>query len=135
MRRQFRVMLDLALLWIDKRNGGPTKRWLGPTNGICICLGNRPKGAIMAIAIIFLFGIANFALHRAVLNSGHVMVKSLVSGRMARLGAGTVTLGLEFAVLLVAMLAANADPLWAWAYAGYSAVNGLAAWAILAGRI
>ena len=54
---------------------------------------------------------------------------------MARLGAGTVTLGLEFAVLLVAMLAANADPLWAWAYAGYSAVNGLAAWAILAGRI
>lgn len=89
----------------------------------------------MAIAIIFLFGIANFAAHRAVLESGHVMVRSLVSGRMARFGAARVTLGLEFAVLLVAMLAANGDPLWAWAYAGYSAVNLLAAWAILTGRI
>ena len=89
----------------------------------------------MAIAILFLCGIANFALHRAVLESGHVMVRSLVSGLIARLGAGTITLGLEFAVLVVAMLAANADPLWAWAYAGYSAINAAAAWAILTGRI
>lgn len=89
----------------------------------------------MAIAIIFLFGIANFALHRAVLESGHVMVRSLVSGRMARFGAGKITLGLEFVVLLVAMLAASGDPAWGWAYAGYSAINGLAAWAILTGRI
>lgn len=89
----------------------------------------------MAIAIIFLFGIANFALHRAVLESGHLMVRSLVSGRMARFGAARVTLVLEFAVLLVALLAARADPVWAWAYAGYSAINALAAWAILTGRI
>jgi hypothetical protein len=46
-----------------------------------------------------------------------------------------VTLGLEFAVLVVAMLAANSDPLWAWAYTGYSAINAAAAWAILTGRI
>lgn len=89
----------------------------------------------MAIAIIFLFGIANFALHRAVLESGHVMVRSLVAGRMARFGAARVTMALEFVVLLVAMLAANSDPAWGWAYAGYSAVNALAAWAILTGRV
>lgn len=89
----------------------------------------------MAIAIIFLFGIANFALHRAVLDSGHVMVRSLVSGRMARFGADKLTLALEFVVLLVAMLAASADPVWAWAYAGYTAINAAAAWAILTGRI
>jgi hypothetical protein len=89
----------------------------------------------VAIAIIFLFGIANFALHRAVLESGHVMIRSLVSGRMARFGAGRVTLGLEFVVLLLAMLAASGNSAWAWAYAGYSAINALAAWAILTGRI
>ncbi len=90
---------------------------------------------MIAIALIFLLGIANFAAHRAVLDSGHVMVRSLVSGRMARLGAARFTLGLEFVVLLVAMLAANADPAWGWAYAGYSAINALAAWAILTGRV
>lgn len=86
----------------------------------------------MAIAIVFLLGIANFALHRAVLGSGHVVVRA-----MARPGGpgGMFTLALEFVLLLAALLATTASASWAWAYALYSLCNGAAAWAILTGRI
>ncbi len=86
----------------------------------------------MAVGIVFLLGIANFALHRAVLGSGHVVVRALT-------GSGAVTsrltLVLEFAVLVVALLAAQVDGTWGWAYALYTLCNGTAGWAILSGRL
>lgn len=86
----------------------------------------------MAVAFVFLLGIANFALHSAVLGSGHVVVRALTGG-----GAVTsrLTLVLEFAVLVVALMASQVDGTWGWAYALYTACNGAAGWAILSGRI
>jgi len=88
----------------------------------------------MAIAIIFLLGIGNFALHKAVLESRHPLLGH-VPWFVHMLG-GRLTLVTEFLVLLAAlMLAANGWPVLAWAYLIYTALNALAAWLILTGRI
>ena len=87
-----------------------------------------------ALTILFLLGIANFTLHSAVLDSGHVMLQPMPGSRR-RLG-GRLTLLAEFAVLLVAMLlAANGWGAAAWIYAGYTALNAISAWLILTRRI
>jgi hypothetical protein len=84
----------------------------------------------MVIIFVLLLGVGNFALHRAVLASGHPRL-----GEIGRMG-GRATLGLEFAVLLLALfLVHGGRPGWAWAYLGYSALNALAAWLILSRRI
>ena len=88
----------------------------------------------MVILFVFLLGIGNFTLHRAVLESGHPLV-----GQMAwlvNLFGGRGSLVLEFVLLLAAMLlVASGHPGWAWAYLGYSALNGLSAWLLLSGRM
>ena len=88
----------------------------------------------MALVAIFLLGIGNFALHRAVVDSGHRMVASLPLGP-GSLGR-RVLLATEFLILLVAMLlAANGWPALVWAYLIYTGINALTAWLILKGRI
>lgn len=87
----------------------------------------------MAIVIVFVLGIANFAAHRAVLESGHPLVDAMPRAFQS-LG-GRMSLVAEFAMLLGAMwMAAAGSSGWALAYLGYSALNGLAAWLILSGR-
>ena len=90
--------------------------------------------ANMGIAIIFILGIGNFALHQAVLNSKHPLL-----GRMpwfVHMLGGKATLITEFLVLLAAMLmVANGWPQIAWAYAIYTGLNAGSAWLILSGRI
>ncbi|MEE4205351.1 MAG: hypothetical protein V2I39_03610 [Erythrobacter sp.] len=86
------------------------------------------------VLVIFCLGVGNFALHRAVLESGHRLI-GRIPHSIGWLGR-RMTLVAEFVVLLVAMLlAANGWPALAWAYAAYSALNGLAAWLILTGRV
>lgn len=89
---------------------------------------------VMAIVLVFLLGIGNFALHRAVLDSRHPLVTQI-----PQLGAGSlgrITLAVEFAILLGALfLAGSGYRNWSLAYLGYSALNGLTAWLILARRI
>jgi hypothetical protein len=86
----------------------------------------------MALIVTFLLGIGNFAMHKAVLHSLHSLMKVPA---LARLG-GPVSLGLEFAMLLTVMLLVGFGYHgWAWAYAGYSLLNGLCAWLILSGRV
>jgi len=86
------------------------------------------------VFVIFGLGVVNFALHAAVLKSGHPMVEEM--GAFFRALGGRLSLVAEFAVLLVAMLlAANGWSTLVWAYAGYSALNGVSAWAILTRRI
>lgn len=87
-----------------------------------------------ATAIIFLLGIANFAIYGAVFARGHPL--------FARLPAASQTLGRraamlsEFAVLFFALLlSVRGWPGFALAYAVYTAVNGGAAWLILSGRV
>jgi len=88
----------------------------------------------MVIFFVFLLGIGNFALHRAVLSSRHPALAQLawlVQGLGRR-----ASLVLEFALLLAALLlAARGHPGWGWVYFGYSALNALAAWLILSRRI
>jgi hypothetical protein len=87
----------------------------------------------MIILFVFSLGVGNFALHRAVLESGHPLLAQM-AWLVDRLG-GRASLVIEFAVLLAALLlVAGGHSGWAWAYLGYSALNGLAAWLILSGR-
>ena len=89
---------------------------------------------ILSLIIIFLLGVGNFALHRAVLESGHPLVGQIPN--FVQLLGVRLTLIAEFLVLVVAMLlAANGWPGLVWAYAGYSSLNALSAWLILTGRI
>ncbi|MEL7444753.1 MAG: hypothetical protein AAGK02_02950 [Pseudomonadota bacterium] len=89
---------------------------------------------MIPIGIIFLLGIANFALHKAVLESGHPFLGQM-PWFVSILG-GRLTLVTEFLVLLAAMmLAANGWPGLVWAYLAYSGLNAVAAWLILSDRV
>lgn len=76
----------------------------------------------MPLALLFALGIANFAIHKAVLDSGHPMLDALP--RFYRASAGRASLVFEFLVLLAAMLlAGNGWTGAVWAYLVYSALN------------
>lgn len=88
----------------------------------------------MALVCIFLLGIANFALHRAALESGHPALGN--SPWFIHLLGGRVTLATEFLLLLAALLLAAQGAGWpAWAYFGYSVLNAIGAWLILTRRV
>ncbi len=87
----------------------------------------------MGIAILFLLGIANFAMHKAVLESGHPMLRQMP---WFDIFGGRFSLFVEFFMLVGAMLMVQSGAAgWAWAYVAYSVVNGFAAWVILSGRM
>ena len=88
----------------------------------------------MALVVIFLLGVGNFAMHKAVLESGHRLIGQfgLTPGR----GAKRITLAVEFVILVAALLgAANGHAGLMWGYLLYSLANGLSAWLILSGRV
>ncbi|MEY4721536.1 MAG: hypothetical protein RIQ46_1261 [Pseudomonadota bacterium] len=88
----------------------------------------------LGILITFLCGMANFGLHKAVLECGHPLVRQM-PWLFGPLG-GRFSLVFEFVLLLGAMLLAGEGMFgWALAYAGYTALNGVSAWLILTGRI
>ncbi|MFO6446637.1 hypothetical protein ACLBKU_05775 [Erythrobacter sp. NE805] len=87
-----------------------------------------------ATIIIFLLGIANFAINRAVFDSGHPLLVRLPAASQA-LGS-RFALGSEFAVLFFALLlSVRGWPGYAWAYGVYTAFNAGAAWLILSRRV
>jgi hypothetical protein len=87
----------------------------------------------MVILFVFVLGVGNFTLHKAVLESGHPLLAQLAW--LVDLLGGRGSLVLEFVVLLAAMLlVAAGHPGWAWVYLGYSAMNAVAAWLLLTGR-
>jgi len=87
----------------------------------------------MAFVIIFVLGIGNFALHRAVLSSGHPALRQ--SLWFVKLG-GRITLAVEFVLLLAGLLLVTyVSPLWAWGYVGYTLLNAFGAWLILSRRL
>lgn len=88
----------------------------------------------MLLAVLFCLGIANFALHKAVIESGHPAIETLPE--VLRKNGGRLSLSFEFAVILAAMLlATHGWPGIAWLYSAYSLFNGVAAWLILGRRI
>jgi hypothetical protein len=88
----------------------------------------------MPLIFVFLLGIANFALHKAVLESGHPMLAQLPA--LFRPPGSRFSMVIEFVLLLGTMLmVAGGAGHWAWGYAGYSAMNSLSAWLILTRRV
>ncbi|MFA9200882.1 MAG: hypothetical protein ACEQR8_06785 [Cypionkella sp.] len=88
----------------------------------------------MALVAIFLLGVANFALHGAVLGSGHPLLGA--SAWFVHLLGGRVSLLSEFALLLAALLLAATGWSWVgWAYLAYTGLNALGAWLILTRRV
>ena len=88
----------------------------------------------MALILAFFLGIANFAAHKAVLESDHPLLDQ-VPWFFHMMG-GRFSLLVEFAMLLGAMLMiASGSAGWTWFYAAYSAFNGLSAWLIVSGRV
>lgn len=89
----------------------------------------------MPVIVIFLCGIANFALHKATMECDHPMAVQMRSALSHFMG-GRGSYLLEFLILLSAF-AFNAMG-WTIAlpsYLVYSMLNGAAAWAMLTGRI
>ncbi|WP_247714138.1 hypothetical protein [Qipengyuania xiamenensis] len=88
---------------------------------------------VFLIAIMFLLGVGNFFVHKAVLESRHPMLEQFRGFQ----GAGRrVSLAFEFVVLVACMLLAAQG--WTGAviaYAIYSSFNFGTAWLILSGRI
>jgi len=90
--------------------------------------------ASLALVLVFLLGMANFALHRAVLESGHPILEQV--GWLFRSLGGRLSLIAEFMLLTGAMLlVASGQHGWAWGYALYSVVNGFSAWLIVTHRV
>jgi len=88
---------------------------------------------IPALAILFALGVANFALNRAVLESGHPLLKQMPQS-LRQVGI-PVAMTAEFVILLAAMLlAAHGWSSIVWAYGAYFALNLVSAWLILGGR-
>jgi len=88
----------------------------------------------MVIVMVFLLGIGNFALHRAVLESRHPLVERLTGN--GRPLFGRMSMAAEFVALLTALLlVANGHEWWSWAYLGYSLFNAVSGWLILTRRI
>ncbi len=87
----------------------------------------------MALFFVLMFGMANFTLHRAVLERGAGLL-----GRAPwfQLLGGKFSLTLEFAMLLgAALMAGQGSSGWAAFYVIYSMVNAASAWLILTGRL
>lgn len=88
----------------------------------------------MGVILIFLLGIANFAVHKAVLDSRHPLLGQVPM--FFHLLGGRFSLVVEFLMLLGALLmVSQGSGGWLWLYLGYSGVNAVSAWLILTGRV
>jgi hypothetical protein len=88
----------------------------------------------MALVIVFLLGIANFAAHRAALSRGAALLGRLPPA--LRPLCGGASLLVEFILLAISMaMAARGVGGWVWGYGFYTGGNALAAWLILSGRL
>ena len=94
----------------------------------------RLSPSSMLFALVFLLGIANFAAHKAVLESGHPILERMAWLRPGRFGPPSLIV--EFAVLLATLLfLAEGYGGIGWVYAIYSLCNIGSAWALLTGRM
>jgi hypothetical protein len=88
----------------------------------------------MFLVACFFLGIGNFAMHKAVIESGHPFVEDtkLYFGRyFGRNGSYAI----EFIILAGAMLTAHSGSTWiVLAYFLYTGFNAVSAWLLLSGR-
>lgn len=126
--------LDPGALWLDQRRERATNAAPCSTND---CLHPRRLHDMirrMLLLLAFLLGIANFAAHRAVAESGHPVLS--VYARESWPVVRFAMLLIEFAVLTGVMLVTWAGQGgWLWFYVFYSIANIGFAWAITTRRI
>lgn len=88
----------------------------------------------MLLIFCFLMGIANFAMHKAVAESGHPFVED-TKRYFGRHFSPYGSYAIELALLIGAMLFAEQGSMWVvlfyWAYTG---MNGIATWLLLSGK-
>jgi hypothetical protein len=88
----------------------------------------------MLVVFCFLMGIANFAMHKAVAESGHPFIedtKRYFGKHFSPYGSYAI----ELALLIGAMLFAEDGSMWVvLVYWGYTAMNGIATWLLLSGK-
>jgi hypothetical protein len=87
------------------------------------------------VILVFVLGVANFGMHKAVVESGHPFVEDskLYFGRHFGQKSSYI---LEFVILLaVLVFAANGSWIAPAVYLIYTGLNSLAAWLLLTGRI
>jgi hypothetical protein len=88
----------------------------------------------MLLIVCFVFGVANFAMHKAVAESGHPFVQDTKRYFGAHLGPYG-SYAIELALLIGAMwLANNGSWVVLLMYAAYTAINGVATWLLLSGK-
>lgn len=88
----------------------------------------------MLVGVIFILGVGNFALHRAVFDCAHPILSHMPFWSSAK--GRTCAFALEFGFLLGAMaLAVYGVNAAIWLYGLYSLLNGLSGWMIMSGRI
>jgi hypothetical protein len=91
--------------------------------------------AAMLFLFTFLAGVANFAMQKAVLESGHPFVEDVRRSFGAVVGE-RFSLILDFVLLaMVLIFVARGNAFAAWLYFGYTGFNALDAWAILSRRL
>ncbi|WP_246543590.1 hypothetical protein [Novosphingobium profundi] len=101
--------------------------WRAPAAGVSL------RFVTLALIVVFVLGVGNFAAHKAVLESGHRMLAQ-VPWLFKPLG-GPISLVVEFVMLLGTMLMVAAGSQgWALLYLGYSLANAVAAWMIVTER-
>jgi hypothetical protein len=88
----------------------------------------------MALIVLFILGVGNFAMHRAIVDSGHPML--MRAPWFANQMGGYVSLLIEYLMLLACMvMTAQGSAGWVWGYGLYTMANGVAAWLVLSRRI
>lgn len=88
----------------------------------------------MLLIFCFLMGIANFAMHKAVAESGHPYVED-TKRYFGRHFSPYASYAIELALLIGAMLfAADGSLLIPVVYWTYTGMNGIATWLLMSGR-
>ena len=88
----------------------------------------------MLLIIGFLLGVANFAMHKAVVESGHPFVEDTKRYFGKHIGPYG-SYAIELALLIGALWLANQGSLAiSLLYAAYTAINGVATWWLLSGK-
>ena len=88
----------------------------------------------MILIFCFLMGIANFAMHKAVAESGHPFVEDTKRYFGKHFGRYS-SYGIELLMLIGAMLfAQDGSLIIAFIYWAYTGMNALATWLLLSGR-
>lgn len=97
-------------------------------------IGSEHLDCYAMLVLAFILGVLNFAMHKAVLESGHPLLGEMPW--FVHMLSGRFSIGVEFIVLLAAMLLGmNGYPAAIWAYCGYTIANAFAAWMIVTRRI